>query len=381
MADDQGKYVYVKLPTGSYVKFPEGTSPQIMANVIKQQSRNIPPPAAGQPPKIPMEQGSSVPSKLVGAGQYLSDAWRQQQQMGKTVMGPRAAREALDERTVKRLTDAAQAGVGGEGLVGVGEQAGKAAVRAVGERAAQKFSALPIDQQARKLVQAVNPEPSEWRSFLRNMTQVGNVKEFAQRVGQKITTNLEFAKAARGAAEEAKTFYDKMLTPMRDEMMEIPRDSHVARIPTEGGTSSRATIGAVNDRITAINDMLRSAYGKAKAGGVREALADEATLKAEAKGLAERLYQELGNRMKINPDAIKGLRQRFGSLFDMADQIEGAVNRREAMTASRVEGRNLPHSVTQLGSRAYNALRGGPTAISDRAVARAVSRTSIPTVP
>ena len=318
----------------------------------------------------------SVISGLVKTADAASRSWREESQAGRN-LGTRKGLHEQIKSDLPRYAAAAEMGGGGGGVAkGVAKDVGEALER----RAATKLAGQSAEAQARKLTQAINPAESEWRSMMRNLLQenVTSAKEFAEKTGNKLRTNLDLSKAAKGAAEEFQSFYKKrILDPIKDEIMEIPRESQVARIPTEGGTSSRATIGAVDGRITQINDQLRSNYVKRQSGQVREALANDSELTAERNALADRLYQEIGNKLKINPQAIRALRQKFGSLFSLADQIEGAVTRRESVAASRAEGRSLPHSVTQLAMRGINKLRGGPSGIADRAVARILQRTTL----
>jgi hypothetical protein len=323
------------------------------------------------------------PSLISGAvklGDSLKSSWQRAGERGKAIgSNPQAMRSMSDSYFKQGLEGLQTAGFGG-GAAAVGKETIEGVAGAVERRAATKFAAKSAEDQARKIVQAVNPAHSEWRGALRNLLQGGlnNVREYAVKNGLPLRSNLEFSKAARGAADEAQAFYkSKILGPIKDTIIEIPRDSGVARIPTEGGTSSRATLEAVDARIAQINDMLRSKFGKSQIGQAREALANEHELVAERSGLAERMYKAIGDRLKINPQAIRALKQQFGSLYGLADQIEDAVTRRASAEASRAEGIRLPHSVTQLAMSGLNKLRGGPSAIADRELAKWLTRSTL----
>lgn len=379
MADEQKKTVTILTPSGKPVNFVVGSdwSRNQIERIARQKrpelfvKQNVAQPSA-QMNEIPL---TPVQSMALGVGEAAKRSWQEQAQKGRNIIDPTKRKEMMDADLPRYAASVEMAG-GGGGL----RMAGKDLAQMAERRAAQAFASQPADMQIRKLVQSINPVESEWRSMMKNLTQGGinNVKEFAAKNGITLKTNLDLAKATRGAATETQGFYKRIIEPFKNEVMEIPRDSQVARIPTEGGTSSRATIEAVDQRLTKINDMLRSAYKASKAGASRESLAMESDLVAERDALAKRLYTEIGKKFNINPNAIRALRQQFGSLHDLADQVEGAVNRRAAGEARIAEGRNLPHSVAELALRGMNKLRGGATSIADRATARDLSMMDIP---
>jgi hypothetical protein len=122
---------------------------------------------------------------------------------------------------------------------------------------------------------------------------------------------------------------------------------------------------------------LRSAYSKRESGQTREALANEADLKAEQQALSDILHKELAKRTGLTPEQVGGLRQRYGRMYSIADQTEAAMNQRQSSAGKAVEGRrDIPTTAAGVGADLFNrVVRGGPEGIANKQFGKALSET------
>ena len=250
------------------------------------------------------------------------------------------------------------------------------AIGAAGEAISRKPIPVAPEDAARGLTKAVNPSVNEWPGYIKaNAQEAGNIKTFAEKNNIPLKTQLDWAKAAKGAADETNGYFkEKVLGPHANETVSTTGTGFKGKASGEGQT---ATLAEVNKRIGDINDELRSAYQKREAGQTREALANEPELKAEQKALADILHKELAQRTGLTPEQIGGIRQRFGRMYSVADQTEAAVNQRQSSAGKANEGRrDVPVSVAGVGVDLFNrVVRGGPEGIANRGFVRALDKT------
>jgi hypothetical protein len=258
----------------------------------------------------------------------------------------------------------------------IAETIGPKAIGAAGEAISRKPIPIAPEDAARGLTKAVNPSVNEWPNYIKaNAEEAGNIKAFAEKNNLPLKTQLDWAKAAKGAADETNGYFkEKVLGPHANETVSTTGTGFKGKASGEGQT---ATLAEVNKRIGDINDELRSAYQKREVGQTREALANEPELKAEQKALADILHKELAQRTGLTPEQIGGIRQRFGRMYSVADQTEAAVNQRQSSAGKANEGRrDVPVSVAGVGVDLFNrVVRGGPEGIANRGFVRALDKT------
>lgn len=233
---------------------------------------------------------------------------------------------------------------------------------------------LPPPEAARGVTQAINPPAEQWNSHIAaTEAEAGNIKAFAQRNNLPLKTQLDWAKASRGAAQEAQQLYQqKILGPMQDQPVSVAGTGYRG---TTVGEGQNAKLGDINARITTINDELRNAYVKRQEGQTRTAIASDADLAAERSALTDILHNELSRRTGVPAENIAALRQRFGRQYSLADQTLAKVNQRQSGISNANEGANTPTSKTGFVSELINKARGGPEAISNRAFRKALGKT------
>lgn len=264
----------------------------------------------------------------------------------------------------------------GMGTVVAGKGIEMVAPKVAGAIPARKAIPIAPEEAARGLTKAVNPSVNEWPNYIKaNAAEAGNIKAFAEKNKLPLKTQLDWSKAARGAAEEANTYFkEKVLGPHAEESVSTAGAQFKGKNAGEG---QRATLGEINGRISAINDELRSAYMKKEAGQTREALASEPELKAEKGALTDILHKELAKRAGMKPEDVAGLRQRFGRMYSVADQTEAAVNQRQSSAGKAGEGRrDVPTTVAGTAADLFNrVVRGGPEGIANRNFRKAIGNT------
>jgi hypothetical protein len=134
------------------------------------------------------------------------------------------------------------------------------------------------------------------------------------------------------------------------------------------GPDTFATVGAIDKRITAINDELRAP--RLNAGDSRAALAGTQDLQQEASRLRTILHKELADASGLTPDDISQIRQRAGRAYELANDTDAAVTKRMQAEGKTDMG---PLHLNQLPSRAIEFARGGTVAVADRAFQRAIA--------
>jgi hypothetical protein len=247
---------------------------------------------------------------------------------------------------------------------------------AAGEAISRKPIPIAPEDAARGLTKAVNPAVNEWPNYIKATAQeAGNIKTFAAKNNLPLNTQLDWAKAARGAATENQGYFnEKVLGPHANEEVATAGTGFKGKNAGEGQT---ATLGEIDRRIATINKQLNSAYNKREAGQTMEALANEPELTAERDGLNEILRDQLAKRTGMTPEQVAGIRQRYGRMYSIGDQTEAAVNQRQSSAGKAAEGRrDVPTTVVGAGTDLFNrVIRGGPEGISNKAFVKALSKT------
>lgn len=220
---------------------------------------------------------------------------------------------------------------------------------------------------ARKLGAAVLPATKDASNFIKAaQEEVPNVIEYAKKTGNPLNTQLEFAKAAQGYAQEVRQFYDQeVLGPVANKVVKTSGTGFGDR-PTEG-PDTFATLGEIDKRVTQINTQLDSPT--LNADDARRALASKESLQAEASKLRDILHQNLSQATGIPPDQIANIRQRVGRSYELANDTNAAVTARMQAAGKTDMG---PVTLNTLPSRAVEFARGGPVPIADRAFQRAI---------
>jgi hypothetical protein len=230
----------------------------------------------------------------------------------------------------------------------------------------------PAEATARQVTKAVNPAVNEWNGYIEAIKAEGStIADYAKRTGNPLKTQLEFAKAARGAAEEAHAVYrETMLNPVADKVVSVAGKNYKGSMVGEG---PNARLADIDKRIGDINDTLRSAYQKKEAGQVMTALENESALQAEKVALTEVLHREIAKNLGIQPEQVAAQRQKFGRMYSVSDQTTAAVNQRQSSAGKAGEGRrDIPVTTAGAVAEAWNKMRGGPEAIADKNFRRAL---------
>jgi len=226
---------------------------------------------------------------------------------------------------------------------------------------------------AREMTKAINPAVNEWPNFMKGtQAEAGNIIDYAKRNNINLKTQLDWAKAARGAADEANNhFKTQVLGPISKETASVAGTGYQGK----GAGQASASLADINQRITDINDELRSAYNKRESGQTRTALAGEPELKAEKKALTDVLHNEIAKRTGLTPEQVANLRQRIGRQYSIADQTEAAVNQRESSEGKSIEGRrDIPLNKSGMVKSIVDYARGGSTGIADRRFSRIIPK-------
>lgn len=228
-----------------------------------------------------------------------------------------------------------------------------------------------IEQASRKLTNAINPNPAEANQFITNASRrVPDILEYAQRTGNPLNTRLEFSKAAHGASDEIRNYYDtNLLGPVADKQVSVAGSGYAGKTIGEG---PNATLGAIDSRLADINQQLKPAYRQRNMGMVGSKLASEEDLQAEASSLRNILYKSLGKYSGMMPDAIGEIRSTFGSLKHLAEATDEAVTGRSLAAAKSTESGVGSVSTGALVGKGIDAARGKTDAIADRMFQRSL---------
>lgn len=393
---------YVELPNGSYLEWPEGVSAaEFKAKASKlMQSAESPAPTTGRL-NMPMRQAEKIQQQntpldatsnataldrfLPGAGMTVGGM------AGGMIAGPvgaaagaaygGAAGKAAAQYAAGLDTNAWPQFKGQleNAAVGAGTELGTLALfKGLGAaykwlRPSSSDEIVPVvEQAARKLTNAINPNPLEADQFIGNAgKQVPNILEYAKRTGNPLNTRLEFSKAAEGAGNEAYGhFYKNVLQPVANKEVSVAGTGYAGKTLGEGG--NRATLEAISNRLSAINEELSPAFRQRNAGMVGSKLASEPELRAEAANLRKLLYGELSKSSGLPPEEVEAMRQRYGQLRHIARATNEAVTQRSLAGAKATETGLGSVSTGALAGKAIDAARGKTDAIADRMFQRAI---------
>jgi hypothetical protein len=229
-----------------------------------------------------------------------------------------------------------------------------------------------LEQSARKLTNAISPNPAEANQFIDNIQQrMPEILDYAKRTKNPLKTRLEFAKAAQGAGTEVRNWYLKnILGPAEKEEVSVAGTGYRGRASGEAGT--QATIGDISNRLEAINKELRPEYRQRNAGMVGSKLATESELTAEANALRSILNRTLARTSGLSEAEVSSIRQMYGSLRNISDATEETVTQR-GLQAERAKEGSLPVSKAGFVEKAAKGAMGGQNAISDRAFQKALA--------
>jgi hypothetical protein len=231
---------------------------------------------------------------------------------------------------------------------------------------------------ARKITQAINPAQGFQSVVDAMQAHGGDVVDYAKRNNIGITGKLDYSKAARGAADETLAQYRQVLDPHAGVTVPVSENYQgaLARNPGQG-VGRYANLGDINTRIGDINDLIRAA-DNAKTDGAAMTARERLGLDAEHAELTGKLHQGLADAVGTTPDNIAALRQKFGKLYTLADATNAATNKVAGTEAAIDQGTRVGHpTVAGVALEAINRLRGGPQAISDRALVSAVRKSPI----
>lgn len=230
----------------------------------------------------------------------------------------------------------------------------------------------PAEVAARKLTNAINPDPSRAPSYIKAAQQeVPNVIDYANRTSNPLRTQIEFSKAAEGYANEVRDHYvNNILGPNKDVRVPVS-DGYAGKSYTPSGENPQttATLGDIDQRIVDIGKELNKP--RLNATDARSALASDADLMAEKNDLTTLLHKTLSDRTGISPQDIANVRQRVGRSYELANDTNAVVTKRglqEGKPTESVHGLGMGN----LAMKGLDVARGGPTAITDRAFQDAI---------
>ena len=415
---------YVQLPNGSYLEWPDGVS----AADFKTKAQKL---MAGQravAPKIddqkddtpehpywdaltdPVGSGGRDQGVVGGALQVGGQAVKAMAQpllhpidtvtgaakvgkdilsgdtysFGQDVIGPMVQNYAKDKAkgghalAVENLTGNLLGTIEGGRMMGAAAEGAAGKVARASTAAREWWRPEPstevvpaLEQSARKLTDAINPNPAEANQFIDNLQQrMPEIMDYAKRTKNPLKTRIEFAKAAEGAGTEVYDWYKKnILGPAEKEEVSVTPDYRGKKINVEG---QRATIGDIDKRLAAINKELRPDYRQRNAGMVGSKLASEAELNAEAANLRAILNKTLAKTSGLSEAEVASVRQTAGQLRNIADATNETVTQR-GLSAARAQEGSLPISKSGVLEKAAKNAMGGQGAISDRAFQKALA--------
>jgi hypothetical protein len=254
------------------------------------------------------------------------------------------------------------------GLKGASEIPGAAADTKSYLRPTPSESVVPAPEMAsRRLAQAVLPRGKDAASFIKAAPEeVPNILAHAKETGNPLNTQLEFSKAAQGHAQNVRDFYENQILKPNDREVSVPANYGGEKANREGNS---ARLSDIDRRVVQINKELSGAYKKGSADDVRSSLASKADLESERDKLTGILHNELAKSTGLDPLDIAGIRQRVGRAYELGNDVESAVIGRMQGEGKADQG---PFHLSQIPAKAIETIRGGPTAIADRAFQRSI---------
>jgi len=231
-------------------------------------------------------------------------------------------------------------------------------------------SATQQTMAARNLAKALVVSPQAAPSFIRAATdEAGTIVDYAQKNNIPINSKVDFANAAKQAADAVQAhFDDALLGPNAKQITSVPANYRGATV----GEGPNATLGSINDRINTINQELNPNYRKGLASQTSAANVSDADLIAEKQALTNILHNKLAQATGLQPSDIAAVRQQAGKLRTIADEAQMSANTDTAAAGKQAMGGT---TVGSIGSKAglvdrliLQPAQGGPEIIGNRQV-------------
>jgi hypothetical protein len=235
-------------------------------------------------------------------------------------------------------------------------------------------SLAPATSAARNLSKALVVDPAGVNNFVRAATdEAGTVVDFAQKNNLPINSKVDFANAAKQTADAVQShFDDNILGPNAKKIVAVPASFQG---PTMG-EGNNATLGAINDRINAINSELKSNYRKPLQSQTSAANTSDAELLSEKTALTNVLHKQLGDATGLPPEDIADLRVQAGKLRTIADESQASANRDLTAAGKQAMGTTTSAVGTKAGivDRGLQFVQGGPEIIGNRQINLALKK-------
>src|SRR5581483_5957440 len=265
----------------------------------------------------------------------------------------------------------------------------RAGVGSVDEQGIKINGKEPVTREAARdnLVKAVNPAASDMGTMnahgggtgfkgnldgtLDHVVDAGQKGGFADKVTGAKTPGqaLETAAMAPEAAYKNLPYFKEVMEPNLAKTADVTFNNY------RGGKTgyNQATVAQLNDRLTAINAEM---YGKYQQGGAGSARADAAvnaervqSLQQEAAGIRDALDKTLARETGVPIDRLKGMRQQYGQLKDVADTMKlraAELQHGENATANKTLSEQVPSHLSvpavllKTGAKVADKVRGNP---------------------
>ncbi len=231
----------------------------------------------------------------------------------------------------------------------------------------------PIQTAAEKLAGSIVPKAKQIPGFVNDIQRnAGNIRDYVQESGNPLKTQAEFEKAVQGAGNKRYEHFTKnILGPIADQPIEVP-EGYGGKMTGQ----NTAKLGDIHGRIARINQLTSPAYAKANPGDVASELAKRPmeSLQAEHAALNPVFQNAVADATGIPAEDIANLRRDFGSLRGLGNTVTEARAGRIAKVGAGAEGSTSPQlhaSPFAFINQGIDVLRGGRTAIADRALQRA----------
>lgn len=261
------------------------------------------------------------------------------------------------------LTDAA-GGLTGAALLG---RTGKGIIdgaRAIPERFGNPSPNYvpPVEQSVRGLVKSLNLPVNSVEPLIKDLmgpngdgSTAGIIRQYAAKAGKPITGPLDAAKLAQKAGTDVLAHYESILKPIEGEQASVRSTNS----PIGFGEGKNATLRAINDRVTHINQQLDAARD-AQAAGLPSPIANADELAGEARGLNSVLYNKIAKLTGIPEEQISNLRQTYGKLFSAGTTLTRAAN------AVKDAASKSPKTAVEAVTRGVDKLQGGTEGVFNR---------------
>ncbi len=220
---------------------------------------------------------------------------------------------------------------------------------------------------ARGLAQAILPDVKDAPNFIQAASkEIPNVLDYARKTGNPLNTQLELAAAAKGSAKEVRDFYEnQLLGDIAGKGVDTTGTGFGSR--TGEGPSTQATLSEIDSRIGELNKFLDAP--RLNVDDARKALASKADMQAEAAKLRDILHQTVADARGITPEQVADIRQRVGRSYELANDIDAAVTKRQLQVGSEAQA---PQSVGRIPEQMLHDQIGGRMGIADRAMQKAL---------